>query len=132
MLQGPALRQPTLLRERLLHRIDSGSHAPYPRCPAGSRSKSRTTTATSPPFDTTRFQFLLDDTGPLQSCRLPNSLQAASAADWSALAPMLRGPVLVIRCEGEGAALAKLCEEFTAHVPGCRSEWLHTTGIIRT
>lgn len=128
MLQGPTLRQPTLLRERLLHRIGQWFTRPVSSLPGWLKVQEQNHHRYFPPFDTTRFQFLLDDTGATPIRQVAYSLQAASEADWSALAPTLRCPVLVIRCEGEGAALAKLCEEFTAHVPGCRSEWLHTTG----
>ena len=128
VLQGPALRQPTLLRERLLYRIGQWFTRPVSALPGWFKVQEQNHHRYFPPFDTTRFQFLLDDTGATPIRQVAYRWRAASAADWSALAPTIRCPVLVIRCEGEGAALAKLCEEFTAHVPGCRSEWLHTTG----
>ncbi|MFO0202956.1 MAG: alpha/beta fold hydrolase, partial [Alphaproteobacteria bacterium] len=128
MLQGPALRQPTLLRERVLHRIGQWLTRPVSTLPGWQKVQEQNHHRYFPPFDTTRFQFLLDDTGATPIRQAAYRWRAASETDWSALAPTIRCPVMVIRCEGEGAALAKLCEEFTAHVPGCRSEWLHTTG----
>lgn len=128
LLQGPALRQPTLLRERLLYRMGQWLSRPISTLPGWVKVQEQNHHRYFPPFDTTRFQFLLDDLAATPVQQAAYRWLAASASDWSALAPTIRCPVLVIRCEGEGAALAKLCEEFTAHVPGCSSEWLHTTG----
>lgn len=128
MLQGPVLYQPTLLRERLLYRLGKWLSRPVSTLPGWLKVQEQNHHRYFPPFDTTRFQFLLDEIGATPISQAANHWLAASAADWRALAPMIRCPVLAIRCEGEGAALAKLSEEFIAHVPGCRSEWLHTTG----
>lgn len=128
MLQGPVLREPTLWRERFLYRLGRWLSVPVSKLPGWLKVQELNHHRYFPPFDTTRFQFLLDDTGATPVQQAAYCWLAASRVDWHSLSPTIRRPVLTIRCEGEGAALAKLSEEFTAQVPGCRTEWLHTTG----
>lgn len=128
MLQSPALRQPTLYREKCLLWLGQWQKRPVAMLPGWLKIQVQNHERYFPPFDTTRFQFLLDDLGVTSIQQASYRWLAESQADWRSLAPQIRCPKLVIRCEGEGATLARLCEEFTAHVPGCRIEWLHTTG----
>ncbi len=82
MLQGPALRQPTLLRERVLHRIGQWLTRPVSTPPWMAEGSGAKPPRYFPPFDTTRFQFLLDDTGATPIRQAAYRWRAASETDW--------------------------------------------------
>ena len=122
ILQGPVIRQPTLARERFLHRLGQRLSRPMSTLPGWLRVQQQNHQGYFPPFDPTRYQFLLDELGASPVGQVSHRLIAASTADWSEVVPETKTPVLVIRTEGEGLALAKLSEEFATCLPNCRSE----------
>ena len=128
ILQGPVLRQPTLARERFLHRLGQRLSRPMSTLPGWLRVQEQNHSGYFPPFDPTRYQFLLDELGASPVGQVSQRLIAASQADWSEVVPAIRTPVLVVRCEGEGLALAKLSEEFAASLPGVRVEPMPLAG----
>ena len=128
ILQGPVLRQPTLARERFLHRLGQRLSRPMSTLPGWLRVQEQNHSGYFPPFDPTRYQFLLDELGTSPVGQVSHRLIAASQADWSEVVPAIRTPVLVVRCEGEGLALAKLSEEFAASLPGVRVEPMPLAG----
>ncbi len=128
LLQGPVLRQPTLARERFLHRLGQRLTRPMSTLPGWLRVQQQNHSGYFPPFDPTRYQFLLDELGASPVGQVSHRLIAASQADWSEVVPAIRTPILVVRCEGEGLALAKLSEEFAACLPGVRVESMPLAG----
>ncbi len=128
LLQGPVLRQPTLARERFLHRLGQRLTRPMSTLPGWLRVQEQNHSGYFPPFDPTRYQFLLDELGATPVGQVSHRLIAASQADWSEVVPEIKSPVMVIRCEGEGLALAKLSEEFTLCLPDCPWESMHSAG----
>ena len=128
LLQGPVLRQPTLARERFLHRLGQRLTRPMSTLPGWLRVQEQNHHGYFPPFDPTRYQFLLDELGASPVEQVSHRLIAASEADWSEVVPAVRTPILVVRCEGEGLALAKLSEEFAACLPGVRVESMPLAG----
>ena len=128
LLQGPVLRQPTLKRERFFQRLGQRLTRPMSTLPGWLRVQQQNHQGYFPPFDPTRYQFLLDELGASPVCQVSHRLIAASTADWSDFVPEIKSPVMVLRCEGEGLALAKLSEEFTACLPVGRSEPMPLAG----
>ena len=128
LLQGPVLKQPTLGRERFLYRIGQRLTRPMSTLPGWLRVQQQNHQGYFPPFDPTRYQFLLDELGASSVGQVSHRLIAASTADWSEVVPEIKAPVMVIRCEGEGLALAKLSEEFTLCLPDCPWESMHSAG----
>ena len=128
LLQGPVLRQPTLARERFLQRLGQRLSRPMSTLPGWLRVQEQNHSGYFPPFDPTRYQFLLDELGASSVGQVSHRLIAVSQADWSEVVPEIRTPVLVLRCEGEGLALAQLSEEFTACLPGGRTESVALAG----
>ena len=122
ILQGPVLRQPTRTRERFFYRIGQRLSRPMSTLPGWLRVQQQNHQGYFPPFDPTRYQFLLDELGASPVGQVSHRLIAASTADWSEVVPEIKAPVLVIRTEGEGLALAKLSEDFGTCLPNCRSE----------
>lgn len=128
ILQGPVIRQPTLARERFLHRLGQRLSRPMSTLPGWLRVQQQNHQGYFPPFDPTRYQFLLDELGATPVGQVSYRLIAASEADWSEIVPEIKSPVMVIRCEGEGLALAKLSEEFMQCLPDGSSESMHSAG----
>ncbi len=128
ILQGPVLREPTLRRERLFYRLGQRLTRPMSSLPGWSRVQQQNHQGYFPPFDPTRYHFLMDTLGATPVRQAVLRLLAAGECDWHDLVPEIRRPVMVIRTEGEGAKLAKLSEEFAADLPGCVTEWMPLAG----
>lgn len=128
MLQGPVLRPPTLWRERVLYRIGQRLTRPMFSLPGWAKVQEQNHQRYFPPFDPTRYLFLLDTLGATPVGQVASRLIAASQCDWHDLIPTIRTPVMVVRCEGEGHTLAALSDKFAADLPGCQTEWMHSAG----
>ena len=128
LLQGPVLRQPTLKRERWLYRIGQWLTRPMSTLPGWMKVQEQNHQRYFPPFDPTRYQFLIDTLGATPVGQVATRLMAISQCDWCDLVPTIRTPVMVVRCEGEGDTLTRLSEQFAADLPGCQTEWMHSAG----
>ena len=83
-----------------------------------------------PPYDHSRWQFLLDNYGETpvrQHCR---RLSLSGQVDLRPRLPHIQQPVLLVRTEGEGPVSSAHQEELEARLPNAQSEWLHTTGLL--
>ncbi|WP_075096290.1 alpha/beta fold hydrolase [Planctomyces sp. SH-PL14] len=80
-----------------------------------------------PPFDPTRWDFLLANQGatPLRDAAV--RLRAAGTP-LSAETKSIAQPVLIVRTEGEGAGLTRNAETLAATLPHATTEWMHTAG----
>lgn len=81
-----------------------------------------------PPFDGTRFEFLVDSTGqiPLRDLAFKAlAIHRAAAPDLQDL----RIPILLIRTEGQGSREADSHDALQKQLPGAATEWLHSTGL---
>jgi pimeloyl-ACP methyl ester carboxylesterase len=83
-----------------------------------------------PPFDATRWEFLLDNLGMTPTAQLARRMSVMGGVDLRPSLPGVRPPVLLVRTEGEGAVSAACQEELAAALPHAQSEWLHTTGQL--
>jgi pimeloyl-ACP methyl ester carboxylesterase len=83
-----------------------------------------------PPFDATRWEFLLDNLGATPTAQLARRMSVMSGIDLRPSLPGIRQPVLLVRTEGEGAVSAACQDELAACLPHAQSEWLHTTGQL--
>lgn len=128
MLQGPVLREPILKRERLMYKIGRLLTRPMSSLPGWPKVQQQNHQGYFPPFDPTRYHFLLDSLGATPVRQVAWRLLAAAECDWCDLIPEIHQPVMVIRTEGEGETLAKLSEEFAADLPGGRTEWMPLAG----
>jgi pimeloyl-ACP methyl ester carboxylesterase len=83
-----------------------------------------------PPFDLSRWQFLVDNYGatPIrQQCR---RLSLAGQIDLRPSLATIRQPVLLVRTEGEGPVSTACQEELAQGLALAQTEWLHTTGLL--
>ena len=80
-----------------------------------------------PPFDPTRWDFLLANQG-------ATSIRDAAVRLRAAGTPLpvetrqVEQPVLIVRTEGEGAGLTRNAETLAAALPHATTEWMHTAG----
>ena len=81
-----------------------------------------------PPFDTSRFEFLVDSTGKLPLKELARRALAVHAFDIQTKLPEIAIPVLLLRTEGEGRIAADSQEILTENLKNCRTEWMHSAG----
>lgn len=81
-----------------------------------------------PPFDATRWDFLVDDLGATSTRQLAIRLQIADSVNFRPRLANVATPTLLVRTEGEGPALTRCQDELEAGLPHVRSEWMHTSG----
>jgi len=81
-----------------------------------------------PPFDSSRFEFLVESTGKLPLKELARRALAVHAFDIQTKLPEIVVPVLLLRTEGEGRIAAESQEILSENLKNCRTEWMHSAG----
>ena len=81
-----------------------------------------------PPFDPTRWEFLLTDLSATPTAQLARRLDLSLRFDFRPLLPEIATPTLLVRTEGAGQVLTACQNELEAGLPHVRSEWMHTSG----
>ena len=82
-----------------------------------------------PPFDGTRFEFLIDSTGAIPLSDLAQKATAMHSVDLEDRLQQVRCPVLLVRTEGQGKLETAGHEALERGLPNARVEWLHSTGL---
>jgi len=82
-----------------------------------------------PPFDGTRFEFLVESTGKLTLADLVQKAMAIHRFNIQDHLAEITSPVLLVRTEGQGKIEADGHEVLEKHLPNARTEWLHSTGM---
>lgn len=129
ILQTPTIATPWTWLERLL--LGTGRRLPgrVTSLPGWKPLQERNHRDWFPPFDPTRWDFLLGNLSetPIRDLAIRmRSTGAAIDADLS----KIRQPVLLIRTEGEGRGHTQHAEELQARLPNARTEWMHTAGHL--
>ncbi len=83
-----------------------------------------------PPIDPTRWEFYLDNTGQTPIATLAQRFGMLRKFDLRSRLSDLQTPVLLLHVEGEGPIQARCREELAVTLPNCRTEFLHTTGLL--
>lgn len=81
-----------------------------------------------PPFDETRFGFLLQEAGESSAAEMSQQLQASMKCDLRPRLSQIRQPVMVIACEGEGQPVAASEQELAEQLPNVRREEMYHSG----
>lgn len=81
-----------------------------------------------PPFDQSRFDFLIDSTGTLPLRDLARRALAVNSFDVVSRLSQISCPVMLIRTEGEGRQAADSQAGLESQIKQCRVEWLHSAG----
>lgn len=82
-----------------------------------------------PPFDGTRFEFLVDSTGSIPLADLAQKASATHSVNLADDLPKVKCPVLLVRTEGQGQMETAGHEVLEKGLPNARAEWLHSTGL---
>ncbi|WP_437224728.1 alpha/beta fold hydrolase [Planctomicrobium sp. SH661] len=81
-----------------------------------------------PPFDETRFGFLLQEAGETPTCELAKRFLAAHQTDLRPRLNTISQPVLILHCEGEGRQVAAAEEEMEQLLPHVEREEMYHSG----
>ncbi len=82
-----------------------------------------------PPFDGTRFEFLVESTGAIPLADLAQKALAMHSVNLGDRLKEVRCPVLLLRTEGQGRLETAAHEILERGLPNARAEWLHSTGL---
>ena len=82
-----------------------------------------------PPFDGTRFEFLVESTGSIPLPDLARKALAVNSFDISSRLGEITCPVLLLRTEGEGGLEARSHAQLELGLKGSRTEWMHSSGL---
>lgn len=81
-----------------------------------------------PPYDETRFSFLLSETSEVSTSDVCRRFLASAKIDKLSDLAATTQPILVLRTEGDGKYISKQADDLEAALPNCESMWLHTSG----
>lgn len=82
-----------------------------------------------PPFDATRFEFLMESTGQIPLADLAQRALAMNSVDLRPQLSRVTCPVMLVRTEGQGQIETAGHEVLEKGLPNARTEWLHSTGL---
>lgn len=128
VLQGAFTHRDWSPAERLLALLGRVTPGRVSHLPGWQRIVEQNHRSCFPPYDPTRWEFLRDNLAavPIKSAAL--RMRVASRGISTEAFSEIKTPLLLIRCEGDGAALTKLEEELAAALPQAQVEWMHTSG----
>ncbi len=81
-----------------------------------------------PPFDRTRWQFLVDNTGAAPLADLARRAAIIRDCDLRSVLNEVRQPVLLVQTEGDGRILEGCGKVLASGLPNSRVEWMNDTG----
>ena len=82
-----------------------------------------------PPFDGSRFEFLVDSTGSIPLADLARQALAVNGFDIASRLGEITCPVLLVRTEGQGGVEARSHTQLEQGLRGSRTEWMHSSGL---
>ena len=116
------------LFERMLMSICLRSHQTLDQMPQRRRFQAVNHQPWFPPFDHSRFEFLVDSTGTLFLQDLARRAWAVNSFDVVSKLGEIECPVLLLRTEGEGRMVAQSQEVLESKLKKHRTEWMHSAG----
>lgn len=124
---GWASKQLTVTEKLLLH-IGKHLSLSVKRIPLWLSTQIQNHRPWFPPFDETRFGFLLNETYQTSVRDVSKRLLAAASTDFTERLPEIGHQILVVRCEGDGHRIAEEEDRLETLLPNCKSTWMHSTG----
>jgi pimeloyl-ACP methyl ester carboxylesterase len=115
--------------EKTLLRLGSFSGAPLRRVPLWLPAQIQNHRRWFPPFDETRFGFLLNEIGQTPIREISRRLLAAANTDLRPLLPSIVQPTVILHCEGEGRLLAAAELELEQQLACVRKEEMFHSGL---
>ncbi len=129
VLQHGYSRRPLSWSERLLARWHRKSQRTLATLPWRRRIQELNHRRWFPPFDGTRFEFMVESTGQIPVADLSQKALAMDAFNLDGQLSQIQCPVLLIRTEGQGEIETAGHEALERQLPGSRTEWLHSSGL---
>jgi pimeloyl-ACP methyl ester carboxylesterase len=127
-LQGAwAARQLTWAEKGLL-RTGSWLRRPVRQIPLWLSAQIQNHRRWFPPFDETRFGFLLNEVGQTPTRVIARRLLAAGSTDLRPKLSSILQPTVILHCEGEGGLVAAAERELEERLPHARSEEMYHSG----
>ena len=124
---GFASRRLTVF-ERVLASICLRSGMSLDRLPQRRRFQAVNHKPWFPPFDQSRFEFLIESTGTLPLRDLARRALAVNSFDVRSRISEIACPVMLLRTEGEGRLAADSQEILESSLTQFRTEWMHSAG----
>lgn len=128
LLQGSA-RAPRSWLERGYCSYGSLLRGGLARVPGWRRLQRQNHRRWFPPFDGSRFDFLLENLGQSPVAQVSRRLQLWASLDFRNHLADVKSPTLLIQTEGEGAPAAAAALELQAALPNVSTEELHSAGL---
>ncbi|MFG0335750.1 MAG: alpha/beta fold hydrolase [Maioricimonas sp. JB049] len=130
LLQGAGLRYQLTAFERLVFRAGSSWPGRLKRVPGWFSMQVQNHRPWFPPFDASRWQFLIDNLGATSARQTARRAGILAAVDFHSAAAKLSMPIQLVRTEGEGRLATARQDELEQRLSNVRSEWMHTTGQV--
>ena len=128
ILQHGFARRKLTFFERLLASVCLRSDNSLDRLPQRRRFQAVNHKPWFPPFDPSRFDFLIQSTGTLPLRDLARRAMAIHSFDLTSKLPAINSPVMLLRTEGEGRAAAADQDLLEKQIRNVRVEWMHSAG----
>lgn len=128
LLQHGFARRPLSLAERLLAAICLRSSKTLKDLPQRVRFQSVNHRPWFPPFDPSRFEFLIQSSGSLPLTDLACRAFAVHRFDVGTQLDQIACPVMLLRTEGEGQQAATAQDLLEKAMKTSRVEWMHSAG----
>jgi pimeloyl-ACP methyl ester carboxylesterase len=130
ILQGGFAHRGLSLAERGLVRLGRFLSGNVARLPLRAAVQANNHRPWFPPFDETRWNLFLENTGAVGVQAIARRAAALRDTDLRAALPQIAQRVLLVRSEGEGLVSTRSIDELAAGLPNARSEWMHTSGHL--
>lgn len=117
------------LAERLLTRWYRRSRSTLSTLPWRRRIQELNHRRWFPPFDGTRFEFLVESTGKIPLSDLAQKAATLNEVQLEDRLPQIKTPVMLVRTEGQGRLETAGHEALENGLPNVHVEWLHSTGL---
>lgn len=83
-----------------------------------------------PPFDESRFGFMMNEMGDQAARDVAARILADSAASIHSILPRIEQPVLLLDCEGHGRLIDSQSQHLASHLPHVQREAMHSAGMF--
>jgi pimeloyl-ACP methyl ester carboxylesterase len=130
ILQGGFAHRDLSPAERLLLRIGCWTPVRFGRIPGRAAIQRQNHRRWFPPFDATRFQFFLENSGKTPVRELARRGTIVRDCDLRPQLGRIEQPVLLVRCEGDGQVLLAYGDVLEKGLPHAGVEHLNDTGQI--
>lgn len=130
ILQGGFAHRGLSRAERGLVRVGQRLRGNVARLPLRAAVQANNHRPWFPPFDATRWNFFLENTGSVPIRSIAHRAAVLRDTDLRDALPRISQRVLLIRSEGEGLVSTRSIDELAAGLPNARTEWMHSSGHL--